>query len=73
MPVILATQEAEVRGLQFKASAGKSTRSCLQNKLKQKEWGVGHVVKHLPSKPKTLSPNPTCISLPLHTKGMVLC
>jgi hypothetical protein len=41
-PIITATQEAEVGGLQSKASPGKSKRSYLENKLKAK--GLGSMV-----------------------------
>jgi hypothetical protein len=37
MPIISATQEAEVGGPQSEAGLGKSTRSYLKNKLKKAE------------------------------------
>jgi hypothetical protein len=40
MPVIPATQEAEVGGSQSKFAPGKIERPYLKNKLKQKELGV---------------------------------
>jgi hypothetical protein len=40
MPVIPASQEAEIGGLWSKANCGKSVRS-LKNKLKAKALGVG--------------------------------
>jgi hypothetical protein len=40
MPIISATQEVEVEGLQSEASYGKSARHYLENKLKGKE-GTG--------------------------------
>jgi hypothetical protein len=54
LPVISATQEVEVGGLQSEAHPGKSTRFYLKNKLKQKGWGyvsISRVLQALVSNP----------------------
>jgi hypothetical protein len=40
MPVIQATQVAEIRRIRFESSLNKNTRSYLKNTLKQKGLGV---------------------------------
>jgi hypothetical protein len=56
MPVILATQEAEIRGSQFAASLGKQFMiPYLKNTQHKKE--LAQVVKRLPSKHKAQSAN----------------
>jgi hypothetical protein len=39
---------------QSKAGLGKSTRPYLKIKIKQRVWGMGQVVEHLPSKNEAL-------------------
>jgi hypothetical protein len=66
MPVIPATQEAEVGGSQSKSSSGRSTRPYLKNKLKARRTkGVAQVVEHLPLRYETLSSIEYC---PPHQK-----
>jgi hypothetical protein len=54
--IILATWEAEIRGLRFEGSLGKNSRAYLKNKLKAKR--TGGVAQGLPSKYKALGSIP---------------
>jgi hypothetical protein len=63
-PVILATQEAEVRKIEFQNQPRQTVLKTLSQKKKKKNStnranGVTQVVEHPPSKCEVLSSNPT--------------
>jgi hypothetical protein len=59
MPVILATQEAEIRKTAVQGQPRQIVRETLSQKLKtQKRTGVAQMVVHLSSKCEALSLNP---------------
>jgi hypothetical protein len=77
MPVILATQEAEISRIEVQASPGKEfLRPYLKNNQhKKRVGGVAQVVEWLPSKCKALSSIPvlpkkvSSITLTINTTG----
>jgi hypothetical protein len=61
MPVILATQEAEIKRMVAPSQPGQIVQETLSKKYptQKRASGVAEVVKHLPSKCEALSPNPS--------------
>jgi hypothetical protein len=60
-PVILATQEEEVRRIVVQSQPGKIVHETIsqKNPTQKRAGGVTQVVEHLPSKHKALSSNPS--------------
>jgi hypothetical protein len=61
MPIILATWEAEIRGITVQSQPGQIVLKILSQKYSTQKsaGGVAQVVKSLPSKCEALSANPS--------------
>jgi hypothetical protein len=60
MPIILTTQEAEIRRIEVQSQPRQIVCETLSQKYltQNRAGGMDQVVEHLPSKPEALSSNP---------------